>query len=92
MQWRNAPIGIGILLAFFRLRPSETRPVEPQVQVAIGAVRGQVNRLDSVEVEGRTVRGLDAMVADGLKVSLLGQDFLKHMGSITMARDVMVLR
>ena len=59
---------------------------------ASGAVRGQVNRLDSVEVEGRTVTNLDAMVANGLTISLLGQDYLKHMQSVTMTGDTMVLR
>jgi aspartyl protease family protein len=59
---------------------------------ASGAVRGQVNRLDKVDVEGRTVTNLEAMVADGLNISLLGQDFLKRMGSVTMTGDVMVLR
>lgn len=59
---------------------------------ASGAVRGQVNRLDQVEVEGRTVTNLEAMVANGLRISLLGQDFLKRLGSVTMTGDVMVLR
>lgn len=59
---------------------------------ASGAVRGQVERLQSVELEGRTVSNLDAMVADGLQISLLGQDFLRHLGSISMSGDVMVLQ
>jgi aspartyl protease family protein len=58
---------------------------------ASGAVRGQVERLASLEVEGRTVTELDAMVANGLQVSLLGQDFLRHFG-VTMSRDLMVIR
>jgi aspartyl protease family protein len=59
---------------------------------ASGAVRGQINRLDSVEVEGRTVTNLDAMVANGLTISLLGQDFMKRLASVTMTGDTMVLR
>ncbi|HEY0116598.1 MAG TPA: TIGR02281 family clan AA aspartic protease [Allosphingosinicella sp.] len=59
---------------------------------ASGPVRGQVDRLDSVEVEGRTVTNLDAMVAVGLRQSLLGQDFLRRFGSVRMSRDQMVLR
>jgi aspartyl protease family protein len=59
---------------------------------ASGAVRGQIERLDRVEVEGRVVTNLDAMVANGLEISLLGQDFLAHAGSLTMSGDTMVLR
>jgi aspartyl protease family protein len=59
---------------------------------ASGAVRGQVERLASVEMEGRTVTNLDAMVADGLHVSLLGQDYLRHLSAVTMAGDTMVLK
>lgn len=58
---------------------------------ASGAVRGQVDRLRSVEVEGRTVTNLDAMVANGLEISLLGQDFLRHF-TVTMSGGMMVLR
>jgi aspartyl protease family protein len=59
---------------------------------ASGPVRGQFERLQSLEVEGRTATGLDAMVAEGLEVSLLGQDFLSRLGSMTMSGDIMVLR
>ncbi len=59
---------------------------------ASGAVRGQVERLESVEVGGRSVTNLDAMVANGLTISLLGQDFLANVGSLTMTGDTMVLR
>jgi aspartyl protease family protein len=59
---------------------------------ASGAVRGQMERLQSVEVEGRTVTNLEAMVAEGLEMSLLGQDFLRHLKGVTMSRDVMVLQ
>jgi aspartyl protease family protein len=59
---------------------------------ASGAVEGQVDRLDRVEVEGRIVTNLDAMIADGLEQSLLGQDFLGRLGAVEMSGDVMVLR
>lgn len=59
---------------------------------ASGAVEGQVDRLDTVEVEGRIVTNLEAMVADGLEQSLLGQDFLGRLGAVEMSGDVMVLR
>jgi len=59
---------------------------------ASGAVRGQMERLDSVEVGGRTVTNLEAMVASGLEISLLGQDYLNRVSSVTMSGGLMVLR
>lgn len=59
---------------------------------ASGPVRGQVERLGSVEIGGRIVTNLNAMVADGLGISLLGQDFLNQLESVTMSGDNMVLR
>jgi aspartyl protease family protein len=71
-------------------------PVDPARWQVIGSgasgdVRGQVERLESVEVEGRTVTNLDAMIPNGLDISLLGQDFLRHLG-VTMSGENMVLR
>ena len=59
---------------------------------ASGAVRGQTNLLDSVEVEGRTVTNMRAMVANGLEQSLLGQDFLTRFNSVQMSGGTMILR
>jgi len=59
---------------------------------AAGPVRGQRNILDSVEVEGRTVTNMPAMIAEGLGQSLLGQDFLTRFGSVQMSGGTMVLR
>ncbi len=59
---------------------------------AAGPVQGQVSRLDSVEVEGRTVTNMRAMVANGLEQSLLGQDFLTRFRSVQMSGATMVLR
>ena len=59
---------------------------------ASGAVRGQVERLEEIEISGRTIRGLDVMIAQGLEGSLLGQDFLSHLQSVSMSGDMMVLR
>ena len=59
---------------------------------AAGPVYGQTNRLDSVEVEGRTVTNMRAMVADGLEQSLLGQDFLTRFSSVQMSGGSMTLR
>lgn len=59
---------------------------------ASGDVRGTTARLDSVEMEGRRVTNLNAMVADGLDISLLGQDYLTRIGTLQMAGETMVLR
>lgn len=59
---------------------------------ASGAVHGRTSRLDSVAFEGRQVSNLDVMIAEGLDVSLLGQDYLTRIGTMTMAGDAMVLR
>jgi len=59
---------------------------------ASGPVRGEVMRVATVELEGRTLTDADVMVAQGLTQSLLGQDFLRQMRSVTMSRDLMVLR
>ena len=59
---------------------------------AAGPVQGQASRLDSVEVEGRTVTNMRVMVAEGLQQSLLGQDFLTRFRSVQMTGGTMVLR
>ena len=59
---------------------------------AAGPVQGQISRLDSVEVEGRTVTNMRAMVANGLEQSLLGQDFLTRFRSVQMSGATMILR
>ena len=59
---------------------------------AAGPVRGQVVRPGEIEISGRVIRGLDVIVAQGLEQSLLGQDFLRHMPSVTMGGDMMVMR
>jgi aspartyl protease family protein len=57
-----------------------------------GPVHGQLTRVDTVEVEGRTLHGPEIMIADGLTQSLLGQDFLTRFGAVQMNGDHMVLR
>jgi aspartyl protease family protein len=59
---------------------------------AAGPVYGQTSLLNSVEVEGRTVTNMRAMVADGLEQSLLGQDFLTRFQSVQMSGRTMILR
>ena len=59
---------------------------------ASGPVRGQTSLLHSVEVEGRTVTNVRAMIANGLEQSLLGQDFLTRFRSVQMNGSTMILR
>lgn len=59
---------------------------------ASGAVRGQEVMLDKVEVGGKEVRSVPAVVVEGLEVSLLGQTYLSRIGSVQMSGDTMTLR
>ncbi len=59
---------------------------------ASGATRGKLVTLDRIEVAGRTVENVDAVVLEGLEVNLLGQSVLTRLGSVEMRGDKMVLR
>ena len=59
---------------------------------ASGATRGKLVKLDRIEVAGRTVENVDAVVLEGLAVNLLGQSVLTRLGSVEMRGDKMVLR
>ena len=61
-------------------------------QGASGATRGMLVTLDRVEVAGRTVEHVDAVVLEGLPVNLLGQSVLTRLGGVQMSGDKMVLR
>jgi aspartyl protease family protein len=57
-----------------------------------GPVRGQLAQLDSVNLDGKQVNHIRAMVIDGADISLLGQNYLSQIGSVQMAGDEMILR
>lgn len=59
---------------------------------ASGAVRGTQIMLDSVSVDGKEVRKVQAAVLEGLEVSLLGQSYLTRIGSVEMSGEKMSLR
>lgn len=59
---------------------------------ASGPVRGQPVMLDRVEVGGKEVQGVRAVVLEGLDVSLLGQSYLGRISSVQMSGDTMTLR
>jgi aspartyl protease family protein len=59
---------------------------------ASGAVRGQEVTLDDVELDGKKVSGIHALVLDGLTISLLGQNYLRHLDSVSISGDKMTLK
>ena len=58
---------------------------------ASGEVRGQEVQLDSVALDGKRVSGIRALVLDGSDISLLGQNYLRHV-SVEINGDTMRLR
>jgi aspartyl protease family protein len=59
---------------------------------AAGPVRGQLIKLDSVEVEGKLVNDVSGAVLEGSNLSLLGQSYLTRMGEVQMSGEYMILR
>ena len=57
-----------------------------------GAVRGQVVELEDVVLDGKRVSGIHALVLDGLTISLLGQNYLRHLDSVSISGDRMTLK
>ena len=65
---------------------------EPIGMGAGGPVRGQMVQLDSVNLDGKQVNHIRAMVIEGADISLLGQNYLSQIRSVQMAGDEMILR
>jgi len=59
---------------------------------ASGAVRGQEVELQDVVLDGKRVSDIHALVLDGLSISLLGQNYLRHLDSVSISGDKMTLR
>jgi aspartyl protease family protein len=59
---------------------------------ASGPVRGKVIRLESVSVDGKSVRGVDGAIAEGLDKPLLGQSYLSRISSVEMSGEYMRLQ
>lgn len=59
---------------------------------ASGPVRGKDLMLKSVEVDGKRVENVRAVVLEGSNLSLLGQAYLSRMGEVEMSGDYMVLK
>ena len=72
-------------------------PVDPRTftvvgEGASGLVRGQQVMLDSVDIDGKRVTDVRAVVLEGSRLSLLGQSYLSRMGEVQMRGDYMVLK
>lgn len=61
-------------------------------QGASGPVRGQVLKLGSITIDGKSATDVGGAVLQGLPVSLLGQSYLSRISSVQMAGDHMTLR
>ena len=48
--------------------------------------------LKSVEVDGKRVENVRAVILEGSNLSLLGQAYLSRMGEVEMSGDYMVLK
>ncbi|HEX7850607.1 MAG TPA: TIGR02281 family clan AA aspartic protease [Sphingomonas sp.] len=59
---------------------------------ASGDARGQEVQLDDVVLDGKRVSGIHAVVLDGLTISLLGQNYLRHLDSVSISGDKMTLK
>jgi len=59
---------------------------------ASGPVRGKQIMLDSVDIDGKRVTDVRAVILQGSRLSLLGQSYLSRMGEVQMKGDYMVLR
>ena len=59
---------------------------------ASGEVRGKLVSLDRVSLGGHSVDNVSGVILEGGEMSLLGQSFLSHMGTIEISGDRMTIR
>ena len=57
-----------------------------------GPVRGQEVTIGSIEVDGKLVNDVPAMVVEGASTNLLGQTYLSHLNAVQLSGSTMVLR
>lgn len=65
---------------------------EPVGTGAGGALRGKPVMLNQVEIGGRTLTNVQAVVIEGLETNLLGQSVLREFGKVELSGDTMVIR
>lgn len=59
---------------------------------ASGPIRGEAVTIDSIELDGKLVHDIEAMVVEDSSGSLLGQSYLSHLSEVQMRGSTMVLR
>ncbi|MDE2561538.1 MAG: TIGR02281 family clan AA aspartic protease [Sphingomonadales bacterium] len=64
---------------------------QPILRTASGTGYGQRVRLDSVEIGGRELTDVDAVVVQGLQTNLLGQSVLRQLGRVELRGDRLVI-
>ena len=72
--------------------PFSPATFEPIGQGASGEVRGQPVSLERISLGHREAEDLPAVILEGGDRSLLGQNFLRRFGSVSIEGDRMVLR
>ena len=72
------------------IRPDSSRYTQV-ANTASGPGYGAHVRIDRLEVAGRDLGAVDAVVVRGLGTSLLGQSVLRRVGTVTMSGDHMVI-
>lgn len=66
--------------------------MQPIMQTAAGTGYGAPVTIDEIEVAGKVVHNVDAIVAQDLGVNLLGQSVLRQLGGVELKGDEMVIR
>lgn len=67
-----------------------SRDQRAQIQTVAGATSMQWTKISRIKIAGQSAYHLDAaIVRSGLKVSLLGQNFLSEMGGVTLQKNRM---
>ncbi|MBS0254673.1 MAG: TIGR02281 family clan AA aspartic protease [Proteobacteria bacterium] len=69
--------------------PDQFRPI---MRTASGTGMAALVRIDRLEVAGRELHDVQAVVMQGLTTNLLGQSALKQLGKVELAGDRMVIK
>lgn len=65
--------------------------MRPMIQTASGVGYGAPVMIDELVVAGVELRNVEAIVAQGLEVNLLGQSVLRRLGEVSLKGDRMVI-
>ena len=87
-----ADFGAGVMRAAERLGIEVAREdFRPIVKTASGVGQAAVVRIERLELGEEEFADVDAMVAEGLEVNLLGQSVLRRLGKVELRGDQMVI-